>query len=366
MAMLGNEDYLQRSRMRLLAWSKYVWEDMNLTTIKVPVRKVFKINKRNNSVTLPAESVKVSSVSVIGKHGELLPVFRSEKVEGSDLVDVGAKYDCGCDKKCGNKLCGIIQNYQAIQSVKHDKNPDGTDVSFNCVDRKFILGDTFYEQIQYPLRVYVSGVWVETILNTEDRELCKVEIDAKGCVIDTDENVERLCNSCGYNYVESGNSEFYGGTASKPPAPNVDTWVYYCNSKMDWFATQCGHYPYVKNDVNNYYTISELGDRLIFPPHFGFDKVVIRYYETPNLKDLQIPTIALDTFILGIKWWDCRFNDRKQNLAEKYKDDYVSSKWGLLLELNKYTIEALRMITTPPVDMPSYLPNRPGSINYYP
>jgi len=359
--LLGNEDYQQRDKGRLLSWAKYVWQDMNLTTVKKTVRKRFAINKKTNTVDLPCSFLKLSSVSVMDKCGIEYPVYRNQSLH-DDIVDVSAAKDCACEYNCGNELCSLIKGYEAVVSTKEDKNPDGSDVSFECIDRKCIDDQGFfYEQLQYPKRIYEDGVWTETVLFTEDRKLCKVEVDENGCCCDTEENVNAVCTACG---IENVNSSLccIGGTAMEPPNDACNTWIYYCNRKLDWFSIQCGGYPYCLKSCNNIYNISELGDRLIFPSNFGWDDVIIRWYDDTGLKDLEIPIVAIDTFVVGLMWWDCRFNDRKQNLAGVYGSQYATLKFGLLKELNKYRIAELQMIMAPPVYVPSYIV---GTSNQY-
>lgn len=122
--------------------------------------------------------------------------------------------------------------------------------------------------------------------------------------------------------------------------------------------TQCGGQYYCPKNCSNVYNISELGDRLLFPPNFGWDNVMVRYFEDTSMNDMLIPIIAIDTFVLGLMWWDCRFNDRKQNLAVKYGSDYGKLKFGLLKELNKRTLAELGMILSPPAYIPSYITGR--------
>lgn len=355
--MLANEDYQQRSKGRLRMWSKYVWLDMELSTMKVVKREYFKINKRTNTIDLPCDALQLSSVNVVDNCGVIWPVFRNDNVKHLDIPEVDSMKDCACEFKCGYKLCNTIKSYVACVTVKEDKMPNGDPVSFTCVDRKAVdANGFFYEQLQYPQRVYYSGVWVDTVLHTEDRKLCKVEVDQNGCVCDSEANINAVCNSCGLTDSTSGIP--IGGTASCPPARNVDTWIYFCNTKLDWFSVQCGCFPAGFNrHCNNVYNIEETGNRLIFPANFGWDKVLVRYYTDIDPNNLQIPFIALDTFILGLKWWDNRFSDNmeRQRLGKIFEHDYAASKWGLLGELNKYRIEEIRMIVTPPVYMPSYL-----------
>ena len=355
--MLGNDDYQKRDRMRLLKWSKYVWQDMNLTTVKKAVRRRYKINKRTNSVDMDCKFLQLSSVSIVDECGIEYPVYRNNKImANSDIVDVGAAKNCACEFECNSALCNTIKGYEAVIETLQDYTPTSgnTLVDFDCVSRKGIDDQGFfYEQKQYPKRIYTDGVWTDTILYTETNKLCKVEVDGNGCVCDTDENVNAICDCCNVSSVNSSLCCF-GGTADTPPNDVCDTWIFRCNSKMDWFSTQCGCFPFGCMQ-ENFYNISELGDRLLFPANFGWDSVIVRTYEDIDLKDLQIPIISIDTFITGLMWWDCRFNDKKQQLATKYGMDYSKLKFGLLKELNKYRIAELAMIMAPPRYIPSFI-----------
>ncbi len=354
-ALLGNDDVLKRSKGRLLKWAKYVYQDLNLSSMRIARREFFEINKRTNTVDLPCEFLKLSSVNVMDHNGVIYPVWRNDRLH-DDMVDISAKKDCACEKGCSYKVCNTVKGYEAVISTKSDYLPNGDPISFTCVDRKAIDDNGFlYEETQYPLRQYLSGVWTDTILYTEQKKLCKLETDDNGCICDTEENINAVCGCLSTESIP------YGGTSLTPPCEGVNTWKYYCNSKLDWFMYQCGCFDYM--NCANIYNISELGDRLIFPSNFPFDKVLIRYYADVDLRNMQIPFIALDTFVAGLKWWDVRFNDKKQNIAPIYEVNYTKLKWGLLGELNKYRLAELRMISTPPTIMPSY--NSQINTNYY-
>lgn len=351
--MLGDGDYLMRSKGRFLTWSKLVWQDMELSIIKTPRRQFFEINKRTNTVDMPPEFTQLCSVNIMDKYGVFYPVYKNDRLH-DDMIETASAKDCACEYKCGYKLCNTIKGYEAIVSTKCDKTPEGEDIEFECVDRKAIDDNGFfYEQTQYPKRIYLSGVWTETIKYTENRKLCKVQVDANGCCCDTEENEAAICNSCGSH----DNNIPVGGTANCPPEENDKTWIYYCNTKMDWFGVQCGGYPFgLRSECNNIYNISELGNRLIFPHNFGHDKVMVRYYVDTNLNDLQIPLIAVDTFIMGLLWFDNKYshNPKKQAAAANFGNQYARMKFGLLRELNKYRIAELGKIFTPPKYIPSY------------
>jgi hypothetical protein len=256
--------------------------------------------------------------------------------------------DCACEFNCGYQLCNSIKGYEVINHTEADKNPDGSDVTFACIDKKVVINGFLYEQNQYPLRQYVSGVWTSTVLHTENIKKCKLDVDKNGCVCDSQQNIDAICHSCNLT------NTCVGGTASTPPRPNCDTWTYYCSSILDWFGVQCGQFPFGRVHGNNVYNIDDTGKRILFPPHFGWDNVLIRYYADIELENLMIPYMAKPTYMTGLMWFSVANNPKKIQEANYWERQYGKQKWGLYLDLQKYTIEEMRMIMTPPVFVPSY------------
>lgn len=362
--MLGNDDLQMRSKGRLLKWAPYVYEDMNMASIKKAKREVFFISKRTNTVDLPIGAI-LSSVNLIDHNGVIHPVYRNDRLH-NDLIDIPADKDCACEHKCGYRLCSTIKGYEAITSTKSNFLPNGTPISFVCVDRKAVDSNGFfYEEVQEPLRVYLSGVWTDTILHTEQKKLCKLEVDHNGCPCDTEENVNHVCQACRIKTGDGMHQEIpVGGDAeSFCHDPNVKQWIYYCNTKMDWLGVQCGRFPACYNEANNIYNLNEAGNRLIFPHNFGWDRVMVRFYIDPKLFDMEIPFTSVETFVMGLKAWDTKFNDKKQALAGNYEAKYSRMKFGLLKELNKYRIAEIGKIIAPPIHIPSYSTNH--GFGYY-
>jgi len=354
---LRSGDLQMRNKGLYLDCANEVWEDLNETTlrlaerIKIPIRELYHINKRTNSIDLPYSFQRVSSVN-IDVCGTLIPVFRNDSVP-LDYVEVSAKKNCACAFGCGYKLCNSIKGYEVINHTETDSLPNGDTISFDCIDKKVVVGDILYTELQYPQRIYESGVWVNTVKHTENKKMCKLEVDKNGCVCDTEENLDAVCNACGIQNNDP-NQCCIGGTASMPPNAECNTWQYYCTSKAEWFGIQCGKYPYFRAGCNNVYNISELGNRLVFPHNFGWDKVVVRFYADIDLNDLQIPYMAKETFMTGLLYFASTNNINKQQEAAIYGEKYSRQKWGLFLELNKYRMAEQRMILTPPVYVPSY------------
>lgn len=360
---LRSGDIEMRKRMLFLDCANDVWNDLNedvlriADRIKMPVRMKFRVDKRTNSIILPCNALRVCSVNIIDRHNIMYPVFRNENLN-NDFFDPGAVKDCACEFKCGYQLCNSIKGYEVINHTEIDKNPDGTEVSFACIDKKVVIDGFLYEQKQYPLRQYVSGVWVDTVLHTENIKRCKLDVDKNGCVCDTQANIDNICHSCNLHHTNTDqcNSDncCVGGTAMIPPKSSCNTWTYYCSSILDWFGVQCGSFPCGRIRGENIYNIDDTGKRLIFPRHFGWDNVVVRFYADIDLNNLMIPYIAKETFMTGMMYFSLTNNPKKIQEASFFGQKYSRQKYGLSTDLNKYRLEELRMIMTPPVFVPSY------------
>jgi hypothetical protein len=354
---LRSGDVQKRMKGVYLNCATDVWNDMNETSLKIaervkmPLRKICEVNKRNNTVDLPCDYLRLSSVNVIDHRGQFYPVFRNDKLH-VDLVDVAATPNCACEYQCGYQLCNLVKGYEAVTSTKSDFLPDGSPISFTCVDRKACdRAGNVYIETQYPQRIYTSSVWTDTILFTEQKQLCNVEVDNNGCICDTEQNIENVCNACGISNLPPIP---IGGNAQCPPSPQDNTWLYYCNSQMSWFEYQCGSARGLRNGCENIYNISELGNKLVLPPTFGFERVMVRYYSDIELSDLQIPYMAKTCFMTGLQYFASINNEKKIPQANVWQQRYVNQKWGLLLQLNKYRIQELQMMMTPPVYVPSF------------
>ncbi len=348
---LRSGDILRRNKGLYLNCASDVYKDMDFSTLKIAKRAFFKINKRTNSIDLPCTLSLLSGISIEDQFGAFHPVYRNTSLH-KDIVDISAAKDCACENKCSYNLCNMIKSYEAIEETTSELLPNDTYQDFVSITRRGIMGDIFYEEKTYPIRVYTNGVWTGVELTTDKKELCKVEITSDGCVCDTDANVEAICNCSGCG---QGTNICFGGNAQA--CGTADEWIYFCGSPMDALSVQCGNFFSCRNKFNNIYNVDESGTRLIFPFNFGFDKVLVRWYDDISLQNIQVPFMAKPAFMKGLQWFATQFNDKKQNLAMIYGKEYAAMKFGVLQDLNKYSIEEMKMIITPPAHIPEFYPS---------
>lgn len=192
-------DYLERNKMKFLRIAKRVYnDDLKMGSIRKPVRQFFNIDKSKNTIQMPCDFHRLSSVSYMDNLGQFHPLYRNERLH-DDIVDIAAVKDCGC--KCGGKLCNTIKNYESIVQDVQAELPSGQMQTFRTEYYKGVDGNgVLYEVRKFPQAVFNNGGWTDTVLTTEKRELCQLETE-NGCVKDCKENLEKVCGE--YDYIEN-------------------------------------------------------------------------------------------------------------------------------------------------------------------
>lgn len=330
-----------QNKLRYLSFAKDIWyNDMNLTSVKDVERIILTINKKTNTVNLPCVSSLVSGVYVIGKYGEFYPIFRNERLH-NDIIDLAAIDDC--EDECNGKLCNMINNYEPVVENIESKMPDGSSKIFRCVTKKMydVNGD-YYEENQYPQRIYTDGVWTDTIVHTEKRFLCKLELDKKGCVKECEDNYYKVLNSGCYSECKS---------LYEPTEVGIKCIIN--PEAKDLYGWECG-YNFSIFNINNVYNINSEGDRLIFPNNFVFRKILVRYYVDLPLKDIKVPSIAKEAIMTGIKYYDTLLDEKKIQINHIYSQKYAKMKGGVMSMLMKVNSDQQRMIITPPIIIPNF------------
>ena len=327
-ACFAMDDYLLRNKLKFLRLGKRVWnDDLNLNSVKMPVRQFFNIDKTTNTIKMPCDYHRLSGVSWQDKNGQFHPMYRNDKLT-DDIVDIKSKNNCLCD--CGGTLCNLIKSYESISEQVTVSTPNGGEESFTTYFIKGIDDNGwYYETKQYPQRVYVGGQWTSNELVTEKRELCKLELE-DGCPTDCEANVESV-TSCGCR------TELVRITSK------LD---YYMMETGTWFSRDCG--------FNNIYNITEEGDRLIFPSDLPIDKVLVRFYKVNDLKDIRVPIVARATMISGILFENMRFKTDRESvlLTREFGQRYANQKFALVNELNPYNSAEKNAIMSPVAYIP--------------
>lgn len=302
--------------------AKDIYKELNLASIKVPIRLWMNVDKRTNSITLPDNFMNFSSIE-IEECGVRVPVIINTNLL-SDIVDVSNIPDCGCDCGCQSETCSSIKNYELIQEEISIIMPDSTVKVFTETTRKKLNKDgTIVIETIKPVQQFDNGTYVGVVMETNDEFFCHVEVLPCGCVAQTKEN-DDICYSC---------------TAAI--SFGVDCG---CNITPDHLMRKHHDERYRHPEYN----FSQEGDRIIFHHPFHYDRVLISYYANTKTKDILLPIIAMRAMVAGIKA-DMEPYDKRavKWKADSWEDKYIRAKRVLMDQLNPINITKFNTQITP-------------------
>lgn len=273
--LLREKDFAGADKLMLMAIAKDLYKELNLGSIRNPVRRMIEVDKRTNSINFPDDYMTFSSISEIDECGRIEPLIINTNIK-SDMVDISLVHDCGCECGCQSQLCSAIKNYEIIQEDISIIMPDSSTQIFTATKRKKILSDGSYVmETVAPVQKFDNGVYVAVVMETTDEFLCHLEMNDCGCIKHTHHNEEAVNN---------------------------------CSNARD-YNTDCGCTECPRGDRNTY-NFSEEGDRIQLDSRFRCDHVLLRYYADLPTKDILVPIIARKSMVSGIKSEQVKFDDK--------------------------------------------------------
>jgi len=264
--LIREGDVLGQHFRQYLEVAKDVYRDLNLYAIRETRRYMIEVNKKTNSIKLPKDCLMWSSIQVPDECGQLLPLLQNTNLTG-DIVDLNLANDCGCQCNCQSELCGSLKHYEVIHKTIMAPMPNGEQQGFECMERKTIYpnGDYYLEWTE-PVVKYDGDQHVATELESKTEFICRLEVEACGCVKDCPANREMITGSCGAGFFP-----YECGCPSCPPVmPNAT------------------------------YGYEEFGDTICFDSAFCYDYVLLRYYVEQKGSSFMVPIIAKTAMIRGI------------------------------------------------------------------
>lgn len=322
------------------------YKDMMKDTLWSVRYKALTVDKRDNSITLPADLWLLCNINVVNSCGDLVPLAANPKMNTYKLLVPEKKCSCDSCKGTGS-LCDA---FDAIQVVNEEVLINTYPFNMRTWIQK--CGDGLIRKVierPYPVLPYPDGVPPEVTIVTEYQTLCNLDVTETNCIKPTESNHRKLLQYCGA-YIMGWQSSMcglacnYGGIGPQSPAMNL----------IDMNPHNLDH-QWIKDYwcENNYFPQSNYGywnweanalDRIILKM-IRTDKVVICYRtngEGCNGDEIVVPEYALDAMMFGIVWrrmaWSPSFNRAEKKGAE---DDYEKAKDKLRTFLNPADITAV-------------------------
>lgn len=243
-----------------------VWEDITLNTIFTIKYKAVPINKSDNSIIIPGDSIRVFSINVMDECGDYKPLACNP-----DMVTL--RLDCPT-QNCSCKACNGEGSYclavDAIQVVSETVQINGYDFTkrtyFQKMDGGYLQKVT---ELPYPELPYPTSGPPTVTYKLEFDNVCQLEVTPENCIKPTPANADMLKKHCGCL---------------------IPTWQH----KMCCDHSPSGNYGFWNWDAGR-------NDKVILKDVTA-DVFIIAYQSSGNCgaDELLIPRIALDAVQYGI------------------------------------------------------------------
>ena len=324
-----------------LNMAKYVWKKIFSTSIFAVQSEwvALENDEPYNSIKLPKDLVRLFSVSVDDRCGNIVPLYYNQKV---NIIAKPKVSSCGCGVcNCSSDgLCNDVNTM--IKTSKYLFTVGATDY-YEQTWTEFCKNGDVIEYNEIPTKKYNDFVGDGGDFNADynndylknhppfsnftivtektQRTLCKLDVKPCGCPKDTPENENLLFDTCGH-YLCSGSKK----------------------------RKHCAN---IKGDINSNHKgsvkVSDCGTKVYYIPDKGHHNHLPDYllvnYQTSGIDCktiVQIPDYAVEAMFYGIDWYSKRFNTTinwKEKLQVKWAFNNAESE--LIMFLNPLSIEEL-------------------------
>lgn len=237
-----------------------VYNELSLDVTHQSVIRKYQINKRLNSFAIPNDCMILFAVGCEDECGVIKPLWYNLNMPKDILFENGVP--CECDTCGTHSNCSTIKSFDEILETI---TINGTDYT-KTVKTTTLTDGTVIRKVVEP--ILNSENEVEMV--TSQNELCKLDMLPCGCVAETTENNEKVNKLC-------------------------------CDCSS--LSTNCGTYNrFQKKEYG--YSIDVTGTQISFDHTYPYDYVVLKYLKgITDARDYQIPTIALEAVISGIRYY---------------------------------------------------------------
>ena len=270
-----------------------VYNDLRFNVTKRTTTKKFYIDAINNSLVLPNDCLLLVGAGYFDNCNRLKPLWYNSQIPSQMLFE--NSLPCSCDT-CGEDThsCSSIKSFD---KVEEEVTIDG-DPYTNYVKTIILTGGKIIKETREWGKNSANAI---VPFDTKE-EVCSLDTLPCGCIAKTESNIVKI-------------SELNDSCCSM-------------NTGCGTYSTSC-----CDNDVINSYKVDVQDRLLILSPSYDKNYVVLKYWTAiTSQNEYQIPTIALEAVIRGIKYYRAA-DDPKQPISMRGQNSVTHRMYTA--ELNK-------------------------------
>jgi hypothetical protein len=293
-----------------LVRAKNVWLDLLKTTIWASMYKVLPVNKRDNTVTLPADMTRLFNLNIVDECNNIRPIGFNPDMNTLKL-DCHT-FSCSCENcKGAESLCDMMDQVQVVnETVMIEGYPFNRRTWIEKAAYGIINRVTENPYPEFPLTMPPVVNYI-----TERETLCNCDVNEKNCLLPTRKNMELLRRHCGC------------------VIPGLQ-------------KRRCEEEIFPRNDYG-YWNWKANAHSKIELRDFRADNVIIYYQSNGDcsVDEIMVPLYALDAMQFGIVYRTAAFS-RAFSATEKRAAllDYERAKFELLCLLSPVDVSAVSQL----------------------
>lgn len=319
MSMQGN---VKRSHfLQYMVTGQTVWEHLFKNSIWAIHQQVVNVTTDSHgkkTFRMPDNIMKVLSISVVDKHGNLQPLTMDQNMNTLEISCHPKTCSCGT---CGGKntLCEALDSigvrYESIVI-------DGQTYEKTIWTKK--TGCDIIEHHVVPVKE--DGVMTHTDLY---KTICTLDVDTQGCIKETEPNRHKLFNHFGW-YRNCFCNNFFNV---------VENGVHHHHPDLAM--------PVTHNDYG-YYKPDAMDPQKMHLNHTKAEQVIVVYQPSiikASLSELRIPEYAKECFLFGMGYFTVAF-DRVTPGSMKVlaENSFTKSERALMFFMNPVRIKEFLML----------------------
>lgn len=345
-----------------------VYSDLNFKILTSEIRKIYTINKKLGTITLPDDMMYWAQISVIDDDNNVIPLIENDATLVPYTEEIVAEAGCP-NPNCSSDLCSSVNSISAISETvnisgidyvnitKTQLLPDGSIIEEVC--KWYALGSTYYDysvtgigiNVWYDIEsIKINGVdYMLNIPTTSDLTVIQEALNALGYgsfLVSEDGGILTIRSLNNNNILESvfvhnnfGLSTTYSFTSSNPTtAKKICETKQICKVELnkDQCIVETPENIAIVNEtcfcvrpcdkVKKQLPTIHVNDGIVYFSNTNYDKVVLTY-KTTGINfgvELMVPAIAERAMISGLAFFALKHKknvsiSEKEN-ARKYYD----------------------------------------------
>lgn len=297
------ENDRRRHYMSYMVAAKWAWKEIFRRTVWTVMQRYVEVNPDDNTFVFPNGVLRLINISIVDDCNNLKPLSYNANINTLKLQAAPVKCSCSACKGSGT-ICDAM-DYISVRT-EDVVLEDGTYIK-RIWNKKCENGD-LAEVTETP---YWDAEAAEVKIDVQQKALCKLDLDDKGCIKSTDHNQQLIINHCGC-FIISCHKKM-------------------CDTIVPLEKNHAGYYKEDAEQPNKFHLVGVKAKHVIVSWQSNGDNL--------NGGEVMVPEYAVQALFFGIAHFHTAFNTMASQLDKRSaKADFVGEHKKLKMFMNPVNV----------------------------